>query len=238
MITDSSGYYIGGVYVGIVAMLAASRGFSMQLRSHLVLYFVLIIMSIVVAIVGTAIQAGAYNFVSSLEACSSYSSTLSTSCSAVAAYYTCTGNSDYYTYAEACEITYVIDNGTEDNQCSCVTNDDTNTCYSYTNINDCNKLLTSLPKALQTSYAFDVICLLLSVFLLIVACLSFWAPSMIESGEEKDARNTPLIATNSTPATVVTTSPIVVVQGTVANPIAANTVPTATAQPAKANNMV
>lgn len=204
VIADSSGYYIGGVYVGIVAIITASRGFVLYQRSNLIAFAILLICTIIVSIVGTAIQASNYNFVSSLEACSSYSGTATTSCTSFPDTYTCTGNSDYFMYAYACEKTYTKDNGITDNQCSCVTNSDDGTCYSYTSIDDCHKLISVLPSALQTSYAFDLICLFTALILLAITIISFYKPRWIQSTSERRAAeeaNPTLIS-----PTVVTTS--------------------------------
>jgi hypothetical protein len=231
VISDSSGYYIGGVYVGIIAITTACRGLYLTSTSNFQIYLVLLVCSLIVAIVGTAIQANDYNFVSTLEACSSYSSSQSTSCSAVPASYTCTGNNDYYYAAELCEISYTYDNGGQTNQCSCVTNQDDATCYSYTNISDCSKLLNNLPSALQTSYAFDVICLLLSVFLLIFGIITYARPNWVNKNQTPAS---PVQASTFQPPPVVTAT---VVQG---RPMTNNPMATAAASPTvgKANNLV
>ncbi len=202
VISDSSGYYIGGVYVGIIAIITASRGLAVYTRSHLIAFGALLVCTIIVAIIGTAIQASNYNFVSTLEACSSHSSTQSQSCSIVYAYYTCTGNSDYYTEAEACAATYYVDNGATNNQCSCVTSDDAGTCYSYTNISDCSKLVTVLSSALQASYAFDLICLFISLIILIFVIVAYSRPSLLQSSAEREAA-AQANAHNSTPAITI-----------------------------------
>lgn len=215
VIADSSGYYIGGVYVGIMAMLSAPRGMRLASRSSVGIYSILLVLLIIVCIIGAALQAGSYNFLKNLAACSSYSSSLQTSCGK-SAYYTCTGDSDYYLYAYSCEVTYVYSDGIEDDQCSCINSDDLSTCYSYTNIKDCGKLIRDTPGALQAAYALSIVCLLISAFLFVLSLLAYYTPERLGGKKWEDV---PAIDTNNVvvvvPATTI--SPIIT-QGYIVEP--------------------
>jgi hypothetical protein len=138
---------------------------------------------VLVAIIGSAVQGASLSFVNSIEACSTYqNSDLSDPCGVTSSTaYTCAGNSDYYTYAYACEVSYVIGNTDYTNQCSCVTNSDDNTCYSYSNINDCNQLLTGIPKSLAACLAFAIITLIVSLIIFILGCMAYNCPTSLGS---------------------------------------------------------
>jgi hypothetical protein len=221
VIADSSGYYVGGTYVGIIAILTGSRANAIITRYHLGWFIFITVISLIVSIIGLGIQGSNLSFIDTLEACSSYdSAAITTSCSAVPSYYTCTGNNDYFLAAEACEVTYVMDNGAENNQCSCVTNADNNECYSFANINNCHKLVEKLPGAMKGSLSFCVICLFLSILIFIISLIAYYKPAWIQSQAERDEANalaaaprvagTPVyLVSQAVPATVVTPNPMV-----------------------------
>jgi hypothetical protein len=182
-IQESSAYYIGGVYVGFFAFVAASCGLCLRSRSAIMIFNVFLGICVLVAIIGSAVQGASLSFVNSIEACSTYqNSDLSDACGVTSSTaYTCAGNSDYYTYAYACQVSYVIGNTDYTNQCSCVTNTDDGTCYSYSNINDCNQLLTGVPKSLAACLAFAIITLIVSLIILILGCMAYNCPTSLGS---------------------------------------------------------
>jgi hypothetical protein len=203
VIADSSGYYVGGTYVGLIALVAGVRATVLATKSHVGWFIIYIIICLIVGIVGLGLQSVNEEFIDSLEACSSYdSSSTSTSCTGYTpTYFRCTGNNDYFLTAQACEATYVYDNGGDSNQCSCVTNDDENTCYSFTNINNCHKLVEKLPTVMKASLSFCVVCVFLSLILLILSLISYFKPKWIQTTAER--------STEPATATAVTPNPMV-----------------------------
>lgn len=163
VIISTGGGHIAGIYVGGCTILLSFRGFFLNpglvYRMDLVLQF----LNILIAIVGTAMQAALYNFIITFEACSSYSSSSSsksTSCSSVPSNYYCYGNSDYFSDAVVCEATYIDEYGVTSDECTCISSENTSSCYSYTSVADCNDLLNEFPQWLEICVVFDVLCLL------------------------------------------------------------------------------
>lgn len=149
-----------------------------QGESSLVSIVICAAISGIIAIVGSALQSSMYNFLESLNACASTSNSLSTSCgNATPVYYTCDGDADSYAAALACAIGNYDGSG---DQCSCVTTSSSSaTCYNYNSYDHCSNFLNEVPDQLQVSYAFSVICTLLSAALVIVASISMSRPQLL-----------------------------------------------------------
>lgn len=193
VIHNTSGYYIGGLYLGIIAMLSGSRGLLLKEgRASLVGVLICSLITFIVAIVAASLQASAYNFLITLEACATPADSATTECNTLTpVYYECDGDSSAYLAAYGCAR--ANDDGSS-NQCSCVTTSSTSaTCYTYSQFNNCGDLLDSVPRELQVSYAFSVLCLLLSAFISILCIFSLWRPTLLGGeapGQAKTARTT------------------------------------------------
>lgn len=172
-INDSGGYYIGGIYVGAIAVITGLMGFRVSLKKSLFACIVLYLATLITAIVSTALQVSMNSYVQNIKACSSYSDSKSYSCNTLlASNYLCYGNDNYYHDAQNCESNYVNNYGTGDQSCSCV-QQDTSTCYTFTNVPSCERFTNALPGAIQASYYFAIIVVILSAALFVLSVISF-----------------------------------------------------------------
>lgn len=196
-IHNSSGYYIGGIYVSIMAMLYSFFILSptgIRTQADVGWRLLLTWLNWIVCVIGLAITSAQYSFVNSLEACATYSSSLSTSCNtAIGIQAVCNGNSDYYFDAAACEANYATDNdfSIEDNECSCVSSsydstDDDSGCYSFENMNSCSNFLNNTPHQLATCISFLVLMLIVYVLLIVFLSLSRYNPKVVQTQAERE----------------------------------------------------
>lgn len=177
--SETGGYYIGGVYVGVFAMIAGARGcFLKSGDSSLIGLLGFASISAIVGIIGAALQSSIYNFLLTIDACATSVSGPSSSCEQPTDVdYTCSGDSTYYKAAYLCASSYSFSYGKGTDQCSCVVVDgSTATCYNYSNYNNCSSLVGSAQQQVQVSYAFAVICTIISVALIVISSLSLWQP--------------------------------------------------------------
>jgi hypothetical protein len=203
VINTSGGYYVGGVYVGIIAMITGIRGCLLKHGSaSLTGVLIFSVITGIIAIVGSTLQANYYNFLITLEACATPSSTATTDCNTnTPVYYTCDGDSSAYGAAYVCAKDYSLSNGNSGDQCTCVTTSSlTATCYTYTQFDDCNDLLSIVPHQLQVSYAFAVICVLLCGVIIVLATISLMKPSLLGGTAKQENTSNPQLQETFNPA--------------------------------------
>jgi hypothetical protein len=182
-ISSSSGYYVGGVYSGILCIVAALFGFLLSSRKHLIYFIAASSVAFIASIISSALIGNYYGFMKNLEACSSYSSTYSYSCGVDSALQ-CYGSSAYYANAAACEVSYVLDYGSESNQCSCVTSTSNTECYSYTNMQSCENFITKTSEELYSAYIISILNTLLLILMLLLSAVSWFFPLKIATKDE------------------------------------------------------
>lgn len=208
VISDSGGYYIGGIYVGAIAIAAGLTGFRISHKKSLFGCIVLFTISLIASIVSSALQASMISYVEDIEACSSYdSSSTSTTCNAIGSYYRCYGNDDYFGYAQTCEASYVYNYGTGDQSCSCI-QQDSSTCYTFTNVPSCERFTNDLPSALRASYSFAIIVVILSAALIVISVFSYGC-------FQRNTTTNTQTGSGPAPTIVYATSSPIVVTGTV-----------------------
>lgn len=203
--SDTGGYYIGGVYVGIFAMITGVRGCILKSGdSSLIGLLGFASISAIVGIIGAALQSAIYSFLLTIDACATSVSTASSSCGQPSDVdYTCSGDSTYYTAALGCAVRYSASYGKGTNQCSCVVVDDssnTATCYNYNHYDNCSTLVGSAQQQVQVSYAFAVICLLLSVGIIITSSLSLWQPHTLGGARKPPTTSNAMLGETLNPA--------------------------------------
>ncbi len=199
VIHNSSGYYIGGIYVAIIGFLYSvfmSGPNSLLTQNDIGWKLVITWIDWIICLIGMSITAAEYNFVKSLEACATYSSSLSNSCATGAMIHaTCSGNSDYYPEAALCEASYVTDNDGDvgDDECSCVTssyeltnNDDDSGCYSYDHMGSCSDFLDNTPHQLAVCLSFLVLLLIVFLMLIVVLSMARYNPEAIQTRAERE----------------------------------------------------
>lgn len=230
----SSGYYLGGLYSGIVSIIYATTLFQVDtVYRGFWSMLIFALSNFIICVVALGISGSDLDFLNTLEACGSYGDSLVTTCSVIPSYVDCSGNSDYFTAAYACEVNYAQDNdGTvDDNQCGCVTSsnddDDGTTCYNYYHMRSCSSLLDDVPPEVSAAVTFLSILLVVSLITIALVLINRLKPELIRSAEEKRAMEellqpinvqnvpvtSPLAATAVTPGVVVAVSaaPTVVV---------------------------
>lgn len=189
VLSDTSGYYIGGWYLGVLCTLAGGRAIRLRNTRSLKWLYVLSFFAFIASIIGTALQMENYLFLKTVQACSSYDSGAANTCSynLTLTGYTCTGNSDYFLAAEACEISYVEDGSDTSDECSCVTSGDSGDCYNYSYISNCHAMITKAPSALHACVVLAGICILFSTILLTLSFQSLYHPESLATREEIEA---------------------------------------------------
>lgn len=149
--------------------------------------FLFTVIAFVASIIGSAIEGVYYTFLKSLKACASYANEITTSCN-VSSNYNCYGDEDYYNEALICAV-----GDTNTNDCICVNQDfssaDDDTCYTISNIGNCDNLLDSLPNQLQASYAACILCIITCIALLCLISSAKYHPTYFVSQEEIDRNN-------------------------------------------------
>jgi hypothetical protein len=170
----SGGTFIGGIYVGVIAMLTALRGFSLSKDEWYFMDLFLLLVAFTTSMVAIYLVTKGYEEVKDLKACSVYTSTLSNSCaSATAANFACYGDSDYFLDAKKCAMSYYDAHGADAKECSCVVSD-SNDCYSYVNIESCRRLEHYLPLTMEWCLIFAVCIFLVIGFMILPAVSSYF----------------------------------------------------------------
>lgn len=100
---NSGGYYIGGIYSGILSVFFAYSVLQVDVYKSFLSLFLWTAVNLIVCVVALALSSADQAFVNTLEACGYYSDSATANCGL---YVSCTGNSDYYSQAYACELTY------------------------------------------------------------------------------------------------------------------------------------
>jgi len=184
-ISYSYGYYIGAVYTGIVSFIVGLDGLRVRSRYDLQIFAGLSGIGFAMSLVGAAVAATNYNFVSTIEACATTtSSSYSLSCG-FNSVFACSGDENGFAAAAACESSYDVNNhGSENDHCSCILTSSSNTgdCYNFKNFNNCDHLTNSLLAIqIHVAYAFSVLCLLACLFLFIISLLSLCIPHIFHN---------------------------------------------------------
>eukprot|EP01039_Chlorochromonas_danica_P011633 gene11633-13045_t len=225
---NSSGYYLGGLYSGIASIIYSTTLFQVDTVYRgfwSMLIFALV--NFIICVVALGISGSDLDFLNSLEACGSYGSSFVTTCSAIPTYVDCSGNSDYFTEAYSCELSYANDNdGTvDDNQCGCVTSDDDDTCYNYYHMRSCSSLLDDVPPEVSAAVTFLSILLVVSLITIVFVIINRLKPELIRSADEKRVMEELLqpINVNNVPVT----SPLAATVVTPGVVVAVSTAPTA-----------
>lgn len=210
----SGGYYLGGVYSGVLTVFFASSLLQLDVYRSFWSLAGWTLCNLIICIVALGISSANQEFLNSLEACATYSSSLTTSCGSIPAYAECSGNDDYFAEAQLCEANYVADNdGTiEDNQCSCVTNDDSDTCYNYYHILSCSDFLRLVPGQVGAAISFLTIILIANLFVMVLVVINRCKPEMIRSRQEQNeiSEHAAPIVTNVAVASPIAASAVVV----------------------------
>ncbi len=194
-IQSSSGYYIGGIYVGIIAFITACTIIPTSGINNLASVGWVVIYSgldLLVCFIGVAVVSANFDLVESFEACANYSSTLTDSCN-VSGFVHCYGDSDYYAGARSCELNYIADNSQDlsENYCTCVssnfTGDDDNsgTCYNYDHMRSCDNFLNDTANNLATCISLMVILLFALLTLFTLSYLSRYHPERVKTRQEE-----------------------------------------------------
>jgi hypothetical protein len=156
VLTESNQYFIGGIYLGVLAVVVAVIRYIKWKSQNLFASMLLIIF--VCSVASNVLQGISWNDVSKVESCSIYSSgsqPVSSRCTPGNGHYTCVGDKDLYSQAESCAVTY--QNGFNDNVCSCV-QFGTSTCLVFEGLTSCGALVSDKVKdALLTSFVFSLI---------------------------------------------------------------------------------
>lgn len=205
VLSDTSGYFIGGWYLGVLCTLAGGRAVRLRgIRSVKWLY-VLSFCAFIASLIGTALQLENYLFLRTLKACSSYDSGVANTCSHNASLtgYTCTGDSNYFLAAEACEVNYVEDGSDTSDECSCVTSGSNSDCYDYSYISSCHAMITKAPSALRACVVLAAFCTIFACILLTLTTQSLYYPASLATREEIEAAEAAAMADAGIQPTVV-----------------------------------
>ena len=103
LMLESEGYYLGGIYLGGLAIIVSFMGLLIESNGYWLCNSILMT---VTSIASAALQGFAWNDVYYLEACAIYSQKAQTSCTSFPNNYDCFGNSDYFDLAQVCAVDY------------------------------------------------------------------------------------------------------------------------------------
>lgn len=166
----ASNNHYGSWWVGIISIIVGARGVSRVLtRLSIKITCLSGIAALVVTGAGSSIDGISYQYISSMQACSSIvpaGSVGDSSCLGVTNSYLfdCYGNSDYYAHAVNCEATAQTQNMIVD--CACVDSTSSNyPCYTFNGYNSCDYVLDTLPVQIRVTYALSLLCALAAFFL-------------------------------------------------------------------------
>lgn len=171
----SGGNYMGGIYVGTMAVAAGLISFLTHKKSPfgcIVLFTGLLIVTLI-----SIVQQGlSLSYVQGIASCAAYTKERATTGRCKGAEYNCFGknrNHDYIIAAQYCENYYSNAHGKKSElSCSCIQRDSLS-CYTFTNISSCENFTLHLPNAFSASFSFAIIVGLLSIALLATSIYSY-----------------------------------------------------------------
>jgi hypothetical protein len=220
---NSAGYYLGGVYSGVLSILMGCSLLQMDVFKSFWLLMFWTTSNFIVCIVALAISSENSAFLNTLEACASYTAAGSTPCSSSSSSVSveCTGDSSYFDEAYNCELSYAVDNDLviEEDQCSCVTNEN-NDCYSYTRISSCVDFLDLTPGQVAAAVAFLTILMIANLLVIVLVLVNRCKPTLIRSQAEQEEFD----ALNRGPAAVALVHSPIIVTGTPVTVVSGNRV--------------
>jgi hypothetical protein len=173
VISYSGAWSIGGLYTAIVCFLTSISSFYLPTRKWVLCDMIFLIVCVICCVVSTAILIATSKYVYEIEACANYTGDSNTSCSAYSSNIHCYGNSDYYVQAKVCAADYYYHNGDDENVCSCAKRDDTDTCYEFTHVPNCERFVELLPGATSVCLVFSIILLIISIIMLMITSISY-----------------------------------------------------------------
>mmetsp|Transcript_17905 Transcript_17905/g.16174 ORF Transcript_17905/g.16174 Transcript_17905/m.16174 type:complete len:275 (+) Transcript_17905:33-857(+) len=214
IVSKSQGQLTGGWYVGISSIVCAIRG--LKLTNRLTFQYITYIsaFSMLIAIIGSALQGVEYNFYNSLDACAEVTDAGTGNCNTqgIGANFECYGNSNAFGAAAACEY---FDSSY---QCSCVessscnANDDDNACcYLFNDYSSCSVIINDLPGLLHSSYSLAMVCLFASLAMFILSLTIITKPKYFD---EDDLNNLPIAQVQTINPPGINTNDVYVLQST------------------------
>lgn len=185
----SGGNYMGGIYVGTIALAA---GLTILFSNKKSLFGCVVLFAGLLAVSFLSIfhQIFSVSYVNGIESCASSSSGMTTSGRCKQSYFYCYGKSrdtKFIDAAQHCESRYVDTHGKSDLSCSCVQRD-TLSCYTYTNVPSCRSFTHDLPKAFIASFSFTIIVIILSAALLVISMFSYFQHASAGKGSSSFSR--------------------------------------------------
>jgi len=165
VIQDSSGYYAGAVYTGVICLFAGIHGISHGAActtnaSRLKWTACLALFAVFASIIGAALQGVYFFFVRDLETC-------------VDNHQNCYGSCDTYykSFATNCATS------SKNTNCNCVASSckqGSCTCYTYTKLNACKAFVEDENNFTFISFVLCLLCTVMSLGLLILSTYSLY----------------------------------------------------------------